>query len=135
MKAVVLSLLCLTVFAGSASAECAWVLWSPSSTPDQRFSDADWSSGGSGGEVYPTYTDGWTRITRITGEPREGSLGDWIDWLRSTGPYNPKRKQMSDKDFVGSFRMPGLVVTKTETTTVEWKCLPDTIDPRGPKGK
>jgi hypothetical protein len=27
MKAVVLSLLCLTVFAGSASAECAWLLW------------------------------------------------------------------------------------------------------------
>jgi len=81
MNTIIGSLLLVAMAATSASAECAWVLWT-------RVEDAhgisDWSSGGG---AYPTYSKCWAEIHRLTGIAGKGSLADWSDWIRGLGRY------------------------------------------------
>ena len=95
---------------------------------------SDWTAGGGGGEVYPTYAKCRARITQITHMAEEGSLADWTQWLMSTGPYDPKHPPYAI-DFVGAYRMRGGVAVTDGKHYSEWKCLPETMDPRGPKGR
>jgi hypothetical protein len=76
MRRTITALAAVAVFVAPASAfaECAWVLWSRGSA-DGRLSASDWTKGGSGSEVYPTYSDCRARITRVT--------GSWKKALRS----------------------------------------------------
>src|SRR5215831_9236253 len=68
-----------------------------------------------------------------------GSLGDWLAWLRSTGQYDPKQRKL-DLFHMGPLdafvhRDASSTMTITQLAFTEWRCLPDTLDPRGPKGK
>jgi hypothetical protein len=111
----------------SASAEGAWVLWSRIAdvTQDDRW--LDWTNAGS---VFPTYAKCRKKLRQYTGVPEAGSLADWFEWVRGTGRYDKRG---------------GVVITASGVLLVdpapgsriasEWRCLPDTIDPRGPKTK
>ncbi len=89
---IVVAMLCwLVAVATSASAECAWVLW--------------------------------------TAPPR--SIGNPIEWLPLQGYKQhadclKQVKEQGDRNEVLGLPRSGGVVTV---------CLPDTVDPRGPKGK
>jgi hypothetical protein len=98
--------LCLLASAATAYAECAWVLWVY--TLDRSAGD-----------------DHSVELARPT--PQE-----CLDQVRE---YRPILKE--DGYTVSGGASPGSaeVIGRKGTTRVKYFCLPDTVDPRGPKGK
>lgn len=133
LRVVLLLMLCLMLFATCADAECAWVLWSR--TEDDRYQTrTDWLNHA----AYPSYTRCWGRIMGYTGIPVEGSLLDWWYWMRGAGRYDRRMQtkdiaHMKENDVYMGGRDNGVLIV-TQHTTTEFQCLPDTVDPRGPKG-
>lgn len=125
MNTIIGSLLLVAMAATSASAECAWVLWSR-----VEHKNGDISPWASGGGAYPAYSKCCAEIRRYTGVAEKGSLADWSDWIYGLGRY----RKYPIKSSTGV----SINVTPTEFGAViqdgdifsEFKCLPDTMDPR-----
>jgi hypothetical protein len=124
MNAIMGSLLVVAMAATSASAECAWVLWTRMEFKDST--RPDWASGGG---AYPTYSKCWDEIHRFTGIAAKGSLGDWSDWIYGLGRYRKYPIKLSTGDIRATPTEFGAIVQTGEIFT-QWKCLPDTMDPR-----
>jgi len=111
---LLLALLYLLALAPSASAGSAWVLWQR----DDSF-DARGALVSSPTEVFATYRTSAECITAIDGLERQ--------WQR------PQVVVMRD----ARTRLAVMVRDKNQTITksLSFLCAPDTVDPRGPKGK
>ena len=116
---------------GSAALRPRWVLWIW--RQDERLRLAEWDND----SVYPTYSKCWARIRQHTGVSEKGALTDWYDWVRGLGRYNKRtypgdisRMKPGDR-YVGVRETGGVAVIDQHTVTV-FRCLPDTLDPRGP---
>jgi hypothetical protein len=127
----------LLAVATSASAE-SWVLWSRFSSGARDEDLGEWTNANSA-NVYSTQAACQAKITAITHIPEPGSLGDWLDWMRSSGQYDPRQRTMDlfhmkpgDSYFSRDDSMATVIGQDMATL---WRCLPDTADPRGPKGK
>ena len=111
---ILLALACVLAFTTSASAECAWVLW-------QRIDtfDAPGALASSPTEVGATYTTSVECITAIDGLERR--------------QQSPQAVVMRDAQTMLTvmFRDKNQTITKS----MSFLCAPDTVDPRGPKGK
>ncbi len=102
-------MLCLLLFAASASAECGWILWSQ---PYTRSSGASAGLGIASGRyalhsAYPSVAECTQAI-------------DHRDALARKNRYSVVR-DASTKLFV---------MEETGQEGAEWQCLPDTVDPR-----
>ena len=122
-----LSLLVLLMLATSASAEGAWVLWERTRLNSPKVNDsAPWSiksaheGKGACGEALAKDMDYW--------------IGQWSkDGYKVVGPG----EKGGSAPFV-RFGDRIVVVVKPADTWVltrTYDCLPDTVDPRGPRGK
>ena len=127
----------LFAVATSASAE-SWVLWSRFSTGARDEDLGEWTSANFA-NVYSTKAACEAKITAITHIPEPGSLGDWLDWMWSSGQYYPGQRTMDlfhmkpgDSYFSRDDSMATVIGQNMATS---FRCLPDTVDPRGPKGK
>ncbi len=136
IRSIAFALLALLLTVGQASAECAWVLWGITQYEGSNVAGTGWASGNA---AYPTHSKCWAKIREYTGIAEPGSLVDWVDWMRALGRYN---RRMMTKDigsmkpndvYIGA-RDSGAVVISGNAIT-EWRCLPETLDPRGPRGR
>ena len=115
-RASVIAALSLLASAATAHAECAWVMW------------------------QHTALSGSSRVTTepVDGHPTRQACGDAIKAALTTAEASRNETML-----VTVNRADNSVVTliKTKTGKVEpfssysLLCLPDTVDPRGPKGK
>ena len=113
-RSVPLSLLWLTAFATSASADCAWVLWN-----SEEMSNSPRSLEGA-------TMRGW----RLVLAP--GSRNDCVRELarRTTNFTEGGWNVIVD----GETKMSAWVID-SGLMQIHLMCLPDTVDPRGPRGK
>ena len=104
MKTLLVALLLFVVGTGTAFAECAWVLWVRSVPTD------------SNGVVIGSWTP-WTPYGAST-------TATGCEELNPTS--DEARKRILDQT--------GIKVATGQLAKLTWQCLPDTVDPRGPKG-
>jgi hypothetical protein len=95
----------LLASAATAYAECAWVLWIRTSPTD----------------VTGTIAGAWT---------------PWVTFGATTGAKGcDNLVPRDDAKRERAVEATGLVLKEGQSVNVRWQCLPDTVDPRGPKGK
>jgi hypothetical protein len=127
MMRTILIVVCLLLSTAPASAECAWVWWSRMEMGKDRF---DWAPGA----VFPNYAACRTAIGKVMYLDEPGSVRDWWLWLTRQGPYDPKRPRAGSAEFVGAiWTDDGAVSLGGPNQSVEVRCLPETMDPSGPK--
>jgi hypothetical protein len=112
-RVVLFSLLCLTTFATSAAAARAWVLWKQPAT--LKGGDDGWELWA----AYPALTSCTQALDSREAEARKGMPFTDISRRAPTDLFLMFREDKS-----GIF-----------TSGITWQCLPDTVDPRGPREK
>lgn len=103
---ILVTLVCLAAFAAPASAECAWVLWAKGLPPPRPL-----------GQVGPILVMLWQPFTAY-GTKQECEAA-------------ANKKEAIQKALIAEHKLSG----EDQRLAVYVRCLPDTLDPRGPKGK
>src|SRR6266851_3303316 len=105
---------CLLVAATSALAECAWVLWSQPYSPHP----GAWVLQ----TAYPTIAACTQDLDQREKNARESK-------------WSIDRRAATDLFILYTRGCTKLDIRDGTTGGTTWQCLPDTVDPRGPKGK
>ncbi len=129
------TLVSLTILAGSASAECAWVLWIEETTLERTAERVTWTfernihdTRNACELALPKAIENWVKVYQ--------SMGYAVVAADEEGPPAGLIVRIEPPAFrritAGSRGADG----KVQWVTVRnFYCFPDTLDPRGPKGK
>jgi len=112
---VLFVLLGLLALATSAHADCAWVLWSRVHAP----TPGAW-------EVQAAYPEVKDCTKAVDQREKEGRKGVVTEGGRKTRGVAQRR---------GPTELFMVYGSSGSEEGIAWQCFPDTVDPRGPKGK
>ena len=117
-RALTIALLCLPAWVATASAECAWVLWEHRVTPSASGTAEAWLPQEATEKRADCDTRIETLIQRLVQPRASGALHNYerVGDSKGVTMYLGRKEQ-------GAYQ------------TSDFRCLPDTVDPRGPKGK
>jgi hypothetical protein len=120
LRIVAMALFCILTLTSSASAECAWVLWVES------------AGAFDGSDHTRTVALPWN-LVQATSSQRdcERVLSEKMHDNLRPGPRVTAKKVSDNVVFMTLEATDGRVTTGL----LRYVCLPDTVDPRGPKGK
>ena len=104
----------LLTSAATAYAECAWVLWEQTNT---GLAPLAW------------------KILRVSADMTscEAVKARTVEVAAASPPTGYARERLGDSTVMETPRV-GLLIG-APSTTLQYSCLPDTVDPRGPRGK
>ena len=113
-RASVLIAFCVLTSAATASAECAWVLW-------------EQTNNGLAPVVW--------KILRVSADATscEAFKARTVEVAAASPPTGYARERRGDSTVMETPRV-GLLIG-APSTSLQYFCLPDTVDPRGPKAK
>ena len=117
LTALALSLL---TSAATAHAECAWVLWEGIWTERETAHDQSWSVIAG----WPSFGDCQPVLSRAVADRAQR----WRSARLPSGATDTSREVRAEGNQVS-------VMSKSGMLNYTYVCLPDTVDPRGPKGK
>jgi len=137
----VAALLLVALYVGSASAECAWVLWWENTKSSVAYRAAEVTVPGGNAErdeEHSWHILGSYQTRRACDDQQAGNiasmLAEWrkakaeatasehtISYERGSNIISRQSKYVGDKTYILSDK-------------IRYLCLPDTVDPRGPKG-
>ena len=135
-RIVSLTLFSLMLLAGSAFAECAWVLWTESEA-SSRDKVGNWKQASFNRYVYETRKACELALVRSM----ENEVRGWRK--AGTKVFDVGEVSSDEKGFHMRVNMPMREITEVYKERAEgvrdflvhrYTCLPDTLDPRGPKG-
>jgi hypothetical protein len=112
----------LLLWAVAAWAECAWVLW---------YEDGGWST-------HSERRTSWGLVGAFTIESACRAESDAkvkdlaAGWAKDTAPGRTDTVEVRGNYVTRAWNWPGM--NTSGGSSVRYICLPDTIDPRGPKG-
>src|SRR5439155_9530515 len=113
LRALLPTLAILLLFASSAAAECAWVLWEEDKTIAQgQKSSVDKCR---------------VLFAQKTQESCEGLLTEVLKGFVTAHREEGQRIESGDRFYTGT-------TAAGDRRIIAYHCLPDTVDPRGPKG-
>jgi hypothetical protein len=122
-RATLLVAFYLLTSAATAHAACAWVLWE-----EQYVKSGD-------SERIPIYTDTTTWTIRVAFEKRdECERARQAAWKVTLADLQERRGGRVESALGTAIFLPEGVSRFTRSERYTYTCLPDTIDPRGPKG-
>jgi len=121
---ILVAALGLLILATSVSAECAWVLWEKvtSYRPDE----------GGPGSGTATLTPSYGFVSAATCEGASRGASNAIVKFLEDGTHDARVRSFK------RFEPSSTILVQYENgarRVMDWLCFPDTVDPRGPKGK
>ncbi len=111
-RGLLITALMIIGLTGMANAQCAWVLWERVSPLVHR-EEGKWELQ----KAYPTYTDCMNA--------KEAEVHSTGEMFKGLGKNEQERTRVNPGENVIMWES-----KKSEFTIFEYKCLPDTIDPR-----
>jgi hypothetical protein len=125
-----LAVLCLLVSTATAYAECAWVMWTETESMSQQKA-GQWKSTSFDRTVYGTRKE--CEVALVDRIELDGKFAE----MSGTKVFRHGEDSIKDRFIrIDSPRRRVIEVWPDKQTIVkQFSCLPDTIDPRGPKGK